>query len=236
MRTQLIGLVSMLWLTSASAYDANDPRNCNGIDWDDKQALVASKVIATPHVNFIKSPYDDDFKAETCPAATGACRKKSYLITGDVVLTGKTAGDFTCVSYQPPRAKNQIWTTGWLPSSALTPLAPMASPSLADWIGNWDHPGGGIEIKRGGLGGRLRIEGIMVVPTARDFHNGSIKAEALPDKGTIAFLNDGTLPFETKCEDACRVRMQRVGEWLLVEDNNGCGGAGVSFTGLYHRK
>jgi hypothetical protein len=23
---------------------------------------------------------------------------------------------------------------------------------------------------------------------------------------------------------------------LMVEDNGGCGGAGVSFTGLYHRK
>jgi hypothetical protein len=30
--------------------------------------------------------------------------------------------------------------------------------------------------------------------------------------------------------------MQRVGDWLMVEDNDGCGGAGVMFTGLYHRK
>jgi hypothetical protein len=30
--------------------------------------------------------------------------------------------------------------------------------------------------------------------------------------------------------------MQRIGPYLLVEDNGGCGGAGVSFTGLYHHK
>jgi hypothetical protein len=41
--------------------------------------------------------------------------------------------------------------------------------------------------------------------------------------------------FETKCDGACRVRMQRVGPWLVVGDNGGCGGAGVSFTGLYDR-
>jgi hypothetical protein len=30
--------------------------------------------------------------------------------------------------------------------------------------------------------------------------------------------------------------MHRVGTFLLVEDNGGCGGAGVTFTGLYRRK
>jgi len=32
------------------------------------------------------------------------------------------------------------------------------------------------------------------------------------------------------------VRMQRIGPLLLVVDNTDCGGAGVTFTGLYHRK
>ena len=36
-------------------------------------------------------------------------------------------------------------------------------------------------------------------------------------------------------DDGCRVRMQRIGPWLLIEDNGGCGGAGVTFTGLYRR-
>jgi hypothetical protein len=230
-------LGAMLSASPASAYDANDPRNCVGADWDDAHALVVSKVIAAPRANFIKSPYDDDFKAESCPAASEACRRQAYLVTDDLVLTGKTIGDFTCVSYQAPAAKKQRWSMGWLPSAALKPVAPTAAPSLSDWIGSWEHPGGGIEIKPGGLGGRLKIDGIMVVPTARDFHTGAFNAEAMPKQDTIAFLNDGTLPFETQCDDgSCRVRMHRIGVWLLVEDNNGCGGAGVSFTGLYHRK
>jgi len=239
MRTQFIGPIfgMLLSATSALAYDANDPRNCVGPDWDDNNVQVVSRVIAAPRVNFVKSPYDDDFKADTCPAATDACRRNAYLVSGDLVLSGKTEGGFTCVSYQSPTAKKQVWTVGWLPSSALTPVAPMASPKIADWIGTWEHPGGSIEIKPGGLGGRLKIEGEMVVPTARDFHNGAFTAEVLPKAGTIAFLNDGTLPFETKCDDmSCRVRMRRIGPWLMIEDNNGCGGAGVSFTGLYHRK
>jgi hypothetical protein len=160
MRAEVIGLFlnAVLFAGSALAYDADDPNNCNGVDWDDKRALVVSKVTASPRVNFIKSPYDDDFTAATCPAATEVCRKKSYLVTGDLVLVGKGKGDFTCVSYQSPLAKRQIWTTGWLPGAALTPVAPMPSPKTADRVGTWYHPGGSVEIKRG-PGGKLRIEG-----------------------------------------------------------------------------
>jgi hypothetical protein len=30
--------------------------------------------------------------------------------------------------------------------------------------------------------------------------------------------------------------MQRVADWLMVEDDGGCGGYGVTFSGLYRRK
>jgi hypothetical protein len=227
-------LSAVLIAESASAYDAYDPNNCNGVDWDDKRALVVSKIIARPRVNFIKSPYDDDFRAATCPADTETCRKKSYLVAGDLVLTGKTQGAFICVAYQSPLARKQIWATGWVPGSALTPVAPM-SPKLPDWLGTWSHPGGEITISRSGDGGKLNIEGEMVVPTAHDSHNGQLEANATPGKDTIAFADDGSIPFDAE-EAGCRVRMQRIEEWLLVEDNSGCGGAAVTFTGLYRRK
>jgi hypothetical protein len=36
--------------------------------------------------------------------------------------------------------------------------------------------------------------------------------------------------------DVCAGRRAiRIGPWLAVVDNSGCGGAGVSFTGLYRR-
>ena len=43
----------------------------------------------------------------------------------------------------------------------------------------------------------------------------------------------------TKFDDpkaGCQVRMQRVEALLVVEDNNGCGGVMVTFTGLYRKK
>jgi hypothetical protein len=232
MRAAVAGLLlgAVLFAGSASAYDADDPANCNGAGSDDNLVLVVSKITAEPRVNFVKSPYDDDFKAESCPAATTACRRNSYLVPGDLVLVGKTRGPFTCVSYQSPLAKKQIWANGWLPSAALTPVAPMPSPKASDWIGTWYHPGGSVEIKQG-KGGRLHVEGGMVLPTAHDFHTGAFVDEVKPEKGAITLTDDGTYFGE-----GCQARLQRIGPWLLVVDNSGCGGAGVSFTGLYRRK
>jgi hypothetical protein len=227
-------LSAILHAGSASAYDPVDPRNCNGADgWDNTLAIAVAKVTA-PRVNFLKSPYDDDFKAASCPAATEACRKNSYLVAGDLVHGGRTQGNFTCVTYQPPDAKKRIWPGGWLPSAALTPVAPMRSPKASDWIGLWDQHYGSIEIRRG-AGGKLHIEGEIAVMGAREVHTAVINADVSPGKDSIAFVDDGSIPFEKTDEGECRVRMQRFGPLLMVEDNGSCGGS-VSFDGFYRRK
>ena len=100
MRAGIIGLLlgALLLATPAAAYDANDPANCLGADWDEAQPLTVAKVTAAPRVNFVKSPYDDDFKADGCPASTTACR------------LGRTRDAFTCVAYQT--LKKPSWTKG----------------------------------------------------------------------------------------------------------------------------
>jgi len=229
MRAAVVALLlSAVLAGHASAYDAEDPANCNGAEWDKDLALTVSKVTAEPRVNFIKSPYDDDFAAASCPAATKACQKKSYLVAGDLVLVGRTRGDFICVSHRSPLAKDYVSTNGWLPSAALTRLAPMPAPKTVDWIGTWCDVGCSIDIKAG-AGARLQIDAFRVLRPPRDFHNGSFKANVAPKGDAIAFADEGGYG------DECHVRMQRIGAWLLVVDNSGCGGAG-SFTGLYRRK
>jgi hypothetical protein len=218
-------LTTLLTAGSASAYDPEDPKNCNGVGWDDKSAWLVARVTAKPRVNFVKSPYDDDFKADSCPAETAVCRKNSYLVTDDLVFVGATQGVFTCINYQSPLAKKQIWATGWLPSAALTPVARMSPTKASDWIGKWYHPGGPIDITQGS-GGKLHVEGGITVPTARDFHTGEFASDVAPKDDMLDFADSG---------DGCHVQMQRIGAWLLVGDNGGCGGAGVTFIGLYRR-
>jgi hypothetical protein len=204
----------------------SDPNARRGVDFDVKRPLVASRISVRPHVNFVKGSDDD----AACPADKDACRKKAYLVPGDVVLTGRAQGAFTCASYQSFHTRKQNWTVGWLPTSSLTPLEPMGSPKAADWIGTWSHPGGTISIKRGD-GGKLSIEGEHTYPAAP----GVLGATVVPTQGTIAFAEDGSVPFDQTEEGQCLVSMQRVGTWLLVEDNMQCGGSMVTFAGLYRR-
>jgi hypothetical protein len=62
-----------------------------------------------------------------------------------------------------------------------------------------------------------------------------IGAEVVPQQGMIAFVDDGSIPFDQAEDGQCIVRIQRVGTWLLVEDNQQCGGSMATFTGLYRR-
>jgi hypothetical protein len=161
--------------------------------------------------------------------------KKAFVVPGDIVLTGRAQRAFTCVAYQSFRAREQNWTTGWMPTTSLTPIEPTRSPKITDWIGSWSHPGGTISISRS-KNGALSIEGEQTYPAAGGAHSGVLGATVAPTQGMIAFADDGSTPFEKGEEGQCLVRMQRVGAWLLVEDNMQCGGSMVTFTGLYRRE
>jgi len=141
------------------------------------------------------------------------------------------------VSYQSAADPTQRWTVGWLPSVSLTPVQPARASETGDWIGRWIHAGGAITISRGRRGA-LRIRGEHVYPAAQNVHSGVLRAEAKPAQGLLRFADDGSASFDQASAEAgtCLVRMQRIAELLVVEDDGHCGGSFVTFTGFYRRK
>lgn len=208
-----------------------DQESCHGVDFDIKHPLVVARVSAPSRVYFIKGADE----SASCPSNAAGCNEPSYLVPGDLVLTGKTKGAYVCAAFQSPLARKQDWTNGWLPLSALSPLTPAPAAKASDWIGEWVHPGGSITISEGNRG-MLKIDGLQTYPAKLNIHTGVIEAEAKPAQGMIAFADDGTTPFDQADAGQCLVRMQRFDTWLAVEDNQGCGGVMVTFTGLYRRK
>jgi hypothetical protein len=77
----LLGLAVFTCGLSMPGRGESDPNACRGIDFDTKRPLVASRITARPHVNFVKGADDD----AACPADKEACRKKAFLVPGDVV-------------------------------------------------------------------------------------------------------------------------------------------------------
>lgn len=206
--------------------------DCMGFDFDAGRPAVISRVDgAAAKAFFVRSAWEN----AACPADTMACRGRAYLVPGDLVLTGKVSGVYTCVAFQALNDRKQIWTNGWIASARLAPVAPASATQSSDWTGTWRHTGGEITIKPA-KGGKLSVAGEHTYPVAGNVRTGDFAADVAPAGGVLAFVDGGDKPFDKAAEDECRVRMQRVGAILVVEDNGTCGGAMVTFTGLYQRK
>ncbi|HYA04450.1 MAG TPA: hypothetical protein VEF90_01050, partial [Xanthobacteraceae bacterium] len=179
-------MTSMLTLTPCRAQNAEAPGDCRGVDFNVAHPVAIAKIIADePQVHFVKSTVDD----ASCPTAAAACQEPAYLVPGDLVLIGKTHGDFSCVSYESAAARKAQWTNGWIETASMTPVRP-ATPSRADWIGSWVHAAGHITI-RSAKRGRLAIRGEAFYAAAQNVHTGVIAATAKPAHGLLEFAGDG---------------------------------------------
>jgi hypothetical protein len=231
-RSCTIAALLMPLIASLASADEN-PGDCLGVAFEVAHPVTIAKIIADrPQVHFVKNASDD----AACPAEREACVRPNYLIPGDLLLVGKTRGAYSCVSYQSAADRTPNWSVGWLPSASLTPVQPARAPDAEDWLGRWIHAGGAITISKGRRGA-LRIRGQHVYPAAQNVHSGVIRAEAKPGHGLLQFADDGRAAFNAASAEAgiCLVRMQRIAELLVVEDNGHCGGSLMTFTGFYRR-
>jgi hypothetical protein len=70
-------------------------------------------------------------------------------------------------------------------------------------------------------------------------NSGELDGEAKPRGNTLAIGYDpdksAELPTPEAAKDSCAARLSLYGRYLVVEDNLGCGGMNVSFSGVYVR-
>jgi hypothetical protein len=205
--------------------------------------LSASPALALGHiattaerVHFVK----DAAAQPGCPSSGPACAERAYLVPGDRVIVTLRRPAYVCATYINAKGDDR---SGWLPAEAVADdsAAPVA---LSDWLGTWSRAEAGITVKPG-KAGTLRIEGEATYG-ARDparvrrgaVNTGGIEADGTPagDRLSFAIGDNVTLPVDKGAEFACKVWMQRIGPWLVVDDNNSCGGMNVTFRGVYIRK
>jgi hypothetical protein len=191
---------------------------------------------AADRVHFVK----DAAAQSGCPSRAPACAERAYLVPGDRVIISGRRDTFICATYINAQGGDR---SGWLPADAVAgdSAAPVA---LADWLGKWSGIEASITVKAG-KAGALRIEGEATYG-AKDpgrvkrgaVNTGEIEGEMTPagDRLSFAMGDSATLPMDKGDEFSCKVWMQRVGPWLIVDDNNNCGGANVTFRGFYTRR
>jgi hypothetical protein len=183
-----------------------------------------------------------------CPGASAACAMGAFVVGGDAVVVSTTSGDYACATFTGPAPK-AVSTSGFLPRAQLAaPPREMPVDASAAWAGEWRSGNEQtITIKPRG-DGRIAIEGVASwgghdpERVKRGGVNvGEIGAEVSIADGAASFAMDddgNTKPFDLKLpdeSDVCRVKLWRLGPYLVAQDNVHCGGMNVTFTGVYRK-
>ena len=236
------GIVTAAWCFSAFA----DDKPCYGVPTLGVDAGVTpSLAIVKPgdRARFVKGS-----EQAGCPSASAACAARGFVVGGDPVVVSATAGDYACVSFTGPGPK-AVSTSGFLPRARLgaPPQQPQLNASTA-WAGTWQSGDEQTITIQAKPDGRIVIEGDATWGghdpdrVKRGAVNaGNISAEVTIADGVAAFTMDGdgaTKPFDVKLPDdsgVCRVKLWRLGPYLVAADNLGCGGMNVTFTGVYRK-
>lgn len=215
-----IALLLLIPFVAAAQDDSGNPENwCRNGFFADGEDFRLAKVVGAKGAKVYF--YGDD--SDDCPNASLAkCRLKSYLIPGDKLVVSKTYGNFVCSWYQPAKGSE---TVGWLSLDSLEITKPDFNPPTTKWLGTWNLHSNSITIKNEGAG-NLKIEGEAFWRGLGDnIHTGEIGGSTKPQGNQI-----------TLDDDICKVTLTLIGDYLIANDNLQCGGANVTFDGMYRKK
>lgn len=154
------------------------------------------------------------------------CRQRYSIRSGSFVAVLPSAiPGLACVL----NLDNPGQFAGWLPQARVQVCPLDRAPPLAAWGGQW-HNGDNKVTLTPGRDGRLSARGHAYWPGRRVYpgHTGALSDTARPAGNRVTFSDkDPTL---------CVAKLELPGSDLLAANDNGrCGGANVSFGGVYKR-
>jgi hypothetical protein len=163
------------------------------------------------------------------PARGKDCHNRRQIISPGIlvaVLPSAMPG-LTCV-LDPG---NPDLPTGWLPQVRVQMLPLDRTPPLAAWVGQWRESGDNTIVLTADRDGKLSVNGRAYWP-GRGIppeHTGEISGVAQPEGNRVTFGLDQDPPL-------CVAWLELLGpDMLAVNDTWQCGGANVTFGGVYTR-
>ncbi len=166
--------------------------------------------------------YGDD--NEQCPGSA-SCRTRSYVVSGDWVITNRKRGDYVCSWFAQLKGAP---TVGWLKLSDLDSPPVLSIAGANVWVGEWKYADNDIIFAPANVPGTLSVKGTAFWKGLGDnIHIGELDGVAKYDADKLEYA-DGNGEYD------CRASMQLVtGRFLIVADNMNCGGMNVTFSGIY---
>ena len=212
-------LIILLAAFTASGQSIDESNWCRAGNFAEEGSVFGVSTVTSAKVNFV----DDGNK--DCPSAK--CVTKRYVVKGDRVVTSRTFKGFVCSWFISKNGKNS--TVGWIDAGSLAGQPP-ANISLKRWLGGWSYGENSINFTENKLPQTLNVTGDAIWHGVGDnVHVGDLDGYASPKNGVLLLGESDADEF------ACKAKMTLIAEFLVVVDNNNCGGANVSFTGVYRK-
>jgi hypothetical protein len=161
-----------------------------------------------------------------CPAAGPGCRAKSYVVSGDRLVTGRTRGAFMC-AYYPGKGGG---TAGWVSADRIRLLPTEPNPPRSAWVGRWSDNANPI-VRFSQAGSSLIVEGEAAWPSFNP------PEEQFPGGPHVGEIDEAVRPSGNRAHaPGCEITFTLLGDLLVAADPKmQCGGMNVSFTGVYQR-
>ncbi len=182
-----------------------------------------AKVVGAPRI-YLRSDLPP------CPDDGTACRGHAYVVPGDTVLTGTSNGPYVCAFF-PSRNGG---SAGYVRQDELASQPVATTVPMAAWTGEWWNGDDSIALSDNGTG--LAASGHAYWPSANPSlkawpggpHVGELSGAAAPQGNSIVFGSQDPTD--------CRVTLTLLPPYLIAVDNMNCGGANVSFDGIYRKQ
>jgi len=205
-------------------------------DCELKKVALARVVTQDARLHFIAGA-----SKRTCPSAESGCRLRAYVVPGDEVLVDAAEGPYVCAFFKSQRGAE---TRAFLPRAAVQIAPPEAQPAR-QWAGNWERDreaqiiikssGDEVQVSGSALWGSYDPQRVR----RGSVHVGELEGKGRPRGQTLAIGYDPDRsdfpPGKDEPPNSCAAKLELYGRYLVVEDNRGCGGLNVSFTGTYVR-
>ncbi len=218
--TTLLASVSILAQT-----EGNPPNWCRGGFFTQGSPEFTIAKVGTLTGKRTKRAYFHKDDRDDCPGGRG-CQSTSYLVPGDEVIVRGELSGFACAWYPSTKGAG---TVGWLSLEEIDFQRTPSNQPLRDWLGEWTYAENTINFTNNKLAGWLNVTGDAYWKGLGDnIHICELDGRVEPMDG-VANYSDGDDEFD------CKVTMEILGKYLIVADNMKCGGANVSFSGVYRK-
>lgn len=218
-KTLLLALLALP--AAAHAATDEDAAMCRNGAFPMSTAGFSLARVTVPRLSFLS---DDD----GCPAKGEAvCRQRGYVVKDDLVVLAQHQGAYVCAFYP-----NKVGgSAGWVATSNVQALPDAVDPKPQAWAGQWHDGDNQLQLLANG-DGSVTVNGSAYWPSADPDprqnpggpHLGAVTARGYPEGKQLKVK-----------EDTCQVRLDLLGDLLVVSDNQECGGANVTFNGVYRR-